>query len=138
MSGRINYDDKQQGQASTFPTNQQWRYLDANEVKTIVNSHADDIENLQIDVSDNSDSIELILTALQDVQTVDQVKIVADYNLPSAALSGGLLVLYNRSGSTWDVICDGSDTFEGESTQKIYDGETFEMRVDDTGVNWYI
>lgn len=47
MAGRITYDDKVLGAPSSFPENKKWTFGNGNEVKTIINSHADDIEDLQ-------------------------------------------------------------------------------------------
>lgn len=45
-ASKITYGDKSTGQASAFPANQKWRSDDANEVKDVINSHADDIDTL--------------------------------------------------------------------------------------------
>ncbi|MDC3237486.1 hypothetical protein OAT93_01995 [bacterium] len=46
MADKINYTDKEQGQVSTEPVNKRWNFGDANEVKSVVNSHADDIDSI--------------------------------------------------------------------------------------------
>lgn len=47
MAGRISFIDKILGLASAVPNIQKWRFQDANEVKSVINSHATDIENLE-------------------------------------------------------------------------------------------
>jgi len=44
MANRITYTDKQQGQVNTNPVEKKFTFGDANEIKTVVNSNADDIE----------------------------------------------------------------------------------------------
>ena len=47
MSDRITYDDKELYKESSLPENQKFTYLNANEIKSVVDSHATDIEALQ-------------------------------------------------------------------------------------------
>jgi len=123
MADRISYATKELGASSSYPTNKKWRFQDANDVKAVVNTHADDIESLE---------------TLSNSSLVTKTAITNNYNLPSASGFNGVLVLYNRSGSTWTLTCNGSDTFEGLATQTIQNNETFEMRVDNTLTNWFI
>lgn len=52
MANRITYADKEQGEASSYPTNQTWSNGDANDVKEAINDHADDIEALEASAAD--------------------------------------------------------------------------------------
>ena len=47
MASKITYTDKEQNQASAVETKKKWRFEDANEVKDVVNDHADNIEFLE-------------------------------------------------------------------------------------------
>ena len=47
MADQITYADKEQGAPSSYPTNQTWAAVDANEVKAVVNQHATAIDALE-------------------------------------------------------------------------------------------
>lgn len=77
MASKITYGDKSQGKVSTFPTNQKYTFQDANEVKTVVNSHADDIDATNIVVS----SLDSRIDTLESIAEVD-VTSLSDFPAP--------------------------------------------------------
>lgn len=97
----------------------------------------DDIAQNTTDIATNAADI-VTLDNKVDLDAIDTtVDISSDYNLPDAATFGKkTLVLINRSGNAYNVIANGSDTFEGEASQQILDGETFGLKV--VGTDWRI
>ena len=77
MADNITYADKEQGVVSAFPTNQKWRYEDANEVKDVINNHATEIEVNTVDIAD----IQAELLTLPTINNLIVVKSLSD--LPS-------------------------------------------------------
>lgn len=51
MASKINYTDKVSIAPKPNPVEQLWRYVDANEVKSVVNDHAGDIDILGLDIN---------------------------------------------------------------------------------------
>lgn len=109
MAGRITYTDKEQGQVSTQPVNRRWQYLDANEVKAIVNAHADDIEAEQA-------------KGLQDV-TDNSGNTTNDINLREQAV----LALYDALDDPTGFV--GADGFYGVVIGGTSDGITFDTPI---------
>lgn len=66
---------------------------------------------------------------------IDVINITADYNLPAiSSFTRHGLRLINRSGDSWTVTANGSDTIEDETSVTIVDGETFDITPVTT--NW--
>ena len=60
--------------------------------------------------------------------------VTSDTIIPlSTTLNSNTLYRYqNRSGQGWDLITSGLDTIEGNSSQTIFDGETFDLTIQGT------
>ena len=53
----IDYAKKELGEASSYPEEQKWTYVNGNEVKDVVNNHAENIEQNILDISANASNI---------------------------------------------------------------------------------
>ena len=58
MASRITFNDKVQSQSLPNPANEKARAEDYNEIKTVVNAHATDIETNATDISTNTSNIQ--------------------------------------------------------------------------------
>lgn len=65
----IEYTDKEQGQPNDEPIAKQWRYLDANEVKDVVNNNATELTAVISDVSTNTLGLAAVV---DDVTTLSE------------------------------------------------------------------
>ena len=120
MADNITYADKEQGVVSAFPTNQKWRFEDANEVKDVINNHATEIDQNTSDIATISGSV------LPDII----FSIITDHVLPDAIGFGSRTYrIINRSGSDWMVSAIGIDTIEGSASVIIKNEETFDLKV---------
>ena len=119
MADNITYADKEQGVVSAFPTNQKFRYQDANELKDVINNHATEIDQNTSDIATISGSV------LPDIV----LPITADIVLPDAMGFGTRTYrVVNRSGSDWMISAIGIDTIEGSTSVIIKNEETFDLK----------
>ena len=123
MADNITYADKEQGVVSAFPTNQKFRYQDANELKDVINNHATEIDQNTSDIAIISGSV------LPDIV----LPITADIVLPDALGFGTRTYrVVNRSGSDWMISAIGIDTIEGSTSVIIKNEETFDLKSSST------
>ena len=85
---KITFSNKIQGVASTFPENQKFTFGNTNQIKSVVNSHADDLDTNVANIATNLASINLIKLANP---TAGVVNITQVSDLPTA--SGGFHTL---------------------------------------------
>ena len=91
MATKITYTDKVKTVNLPNPANEIFRSVDANELKTVVNSHADDIDQINLDVA----AVESDITTIQDDIT----------NIDSSitTIQSDLTTLVPYTGATSDV-----------------------------------
>ena len=91
MATKITYTDKVKSVNLPNPANEIFRAVDANELKTVVNSHADDIDQINLDVA----AVESDITTIQDDIT----------NIDSSitTIQSDLTTLVPYTGATSDV-----------------------------------
>lgn len=82
---KITYTDKVQGQANPAPAEEKYTFGDANEVKTVVNAHADQIDLNEADIATNQTNITNEATARAAADTTLQSNIDAEATTRAAA-----------------------------------------------------
>lgn len=119
MADKITYADKVSLDPKPNPPNQIWRYLDANEVKTVVNSHADDIDENESDIAFINSNI-ISQTSVQNsdftinngdegtffICTKATTQIITLNQDATGAIPDGTSVYFAKNGQG-DVIIDG-------------------------------
>ena len=77
--------------------------------------------------------LQRIANALEtDSPLENQTVITSDFKLPAISTleADKIYRLINRSGQTWEISTTTGDFIEGELTQEIFDGETFDLTID--------
>lgn len=111
MATKITYTDKVKSVNLPNPANELFRAVDANELKTVVNSHADDIDQINIDVS----AVESDITTIQgEINTItsDVNNLESDVN----TIENDLTTLVPYTGSTTNVDL-GTNSIKADAFQ---------------------
>jgi hypothetical protein len=112
MANRISFDDKVQAQASNLPANKKLTHTDVNEIKTIVNSHADDLESPALNNDPTEDS------ALNPVTPTDGINhmyitTTGGTDIRSINAVGDYLYVTNVSGVNDQLVAFSGQSFIG-------------------------
>jgi len=141
MANKITYTDKQQGQVNTNPVEKKFTFGDANEIKTVVNSNADDIDaNATTLNALDGTNIELIKgggifiddaivslenQSLQDITDngnfTTQPIVAASIN-GAAITSSGDGSSYLANDGTYKSVANAVDSVNGETGAVVLDG----------------
>ena len=98
MADKITYTEKEQGQVSTEPVNKRWNFGDANEVKSVINSHADDIDDNTSDLG----TIDNLGVLKQDIEKGGNIVYVQNVSDFPDAVSG--VITLSDADTVYQII----------------------------------
>ena len=102
-----------------------------NTIQQITPLTGSNIENIELDTAK---TLAYLLNLGIGKTTISVTK---DYTLPPSFNFGNeILRVSNRSGVSHKVTADGNDTVENEPFMIIYNGETFDLKLN--GTNWQL
>ena len=115
---KITYNDKVQGQVNPAPIEEKYTFGDANQVKDVVNAHADQIDTNETDIASNTSGISTNTTDIANNAAAILLRLIASNNLSDVA--DAATALANLGGFAADGSVPLTGGITGDQSARLY------------------